>query len=219
MVRDYDTSVVRLSCGGTGFIVDEHTIATAAHCVYNNTFLNITVDIVDTDNSVIDTITPTYIHVPSGFISPPQDQSSTYYDYALISVEEDLYDYGMFHLAVARDNYIANSGSVVVSGFPQDYPSEYSHAEWGIRFKASGTLNSSSSSNNYRLWYNADTSGGDSGGPVYVQEGVSANNTLYEYKSVIGIHTNGAGQGGSYNSGIRVTDDILRFYYENNYII
>jgi len=220
MVRDYDTSVVRLSCGGTGFIVDEHTIATAAHCVYSsNAFLDIDISIIDTDNSVIDTIEPTYIHVPSAYISPPQGQSSSYYDYALISVEENLHDYGMFQLAVARDNYIANSGSVVVSGFPQSYPSGYSNADWGIRFKASGTLNSSYSSNNYRLWYTADTAGGDSGGPVYVQEGVSANNTLYEYKSVIGIHTNGTYEGGSYNSGVRITDDILKFYYENNYII
>ena len=31
-VPDKDTSVVQLSIGGTGFIVDDHLIATAAHC-------------------------------------------------------------------------------------------------------------------------------------------------------------------------------------------
>ena len=218
MVRDYDTSVVRLSCGGTGFIIDEHTIATAAHCVYDNAFLNITIDIIDTDNSVIDTINPTYIHIPSGFISPPQNHFSSYYDSALISVEEDLTDYGMFQLAISRDSYLTNSGSVIVSGFPQIYPPAYSGADWGIRFKASGVLDPLSS-DDFLLWYDTDVAGGDSGGPVYVTEGVTANNqnhTLYEYKSVIGISTS---EGSDLNAGLRVTDDILKFYYENDYII
>lgn len=218
MVRDYDTSVVRLSCGGTGFIIDEHTIATAAHCVYSwnsHYFLDITIDIVDTDNSVIDTLSPTYLHIPYQFTTLTNIYSPTY-DYALITVEEDLSDYGMFHLAVAQDSYISNLGSVVVSGFPQEsaYPPGYSGSDYGLRFKAVGNL--MNYINSFNIHYDADMSNGDSGGPVYVEEGKYISGTLYSYKSVIGINVS---QNTSYNCGVRITDDILRFYYENSNII
>ena len=219
MVRDYDTSVVRLSCGGSGFIIDEHTIATAAHCVYSwngHYFLDdITIDIVDTDNSVIDTISPTYFHIPYQFTTLTNTYSSTY-DYALITVAEDLSDYGMFHLAVAQDSYISNLGSVIVSGFPQAsaYPPGYSGSDYGLRFKAAGNLMNYISSTN--IHYDADMSGGDSGGPVYVEEGKYISGTLYSYKSVIGINVS---ENTTYNCGVRITDDTLRFYYENDYII
>lgn len=215
MVRDYDTSIVRLSTGGTGFIIDEHTIATAAHCVYGGgTFLDdLTIMIVDSNNAIVKTISPTYIHVPYQFTR----SSSSSYDYALISVAEDLMGYGMFQLAVVRGNYISESGTVVVSGFPQEYPPGYLEADYGIRFQSSGSLSPEYTNDNYRIGYNADTAGGDSGGPVYVNEGITINGTLYEYKSVIGIHTSGTS--GSYNSGVRITDDILKFYYDNNHII
>ena len=49
-----NTAVVRLSIGGTGFIVDDHTIATAAHCLYDTktkSFVkNMTIQIYTDDN-------------------------------------------------------------------------------------------------------------------------------------------------------------------------
>ena len=139
-------------------------------------------------------------------------------DYALITVEEDLSDYGMFNLAVAQSSYISNQGQVVVSGFPaiSDYPSGYYGSNYGIRFKASGNLTNSGTSNGHNIYYTADMVPGDSGGPVYVEEGGFISGTMYEYKSVIGINV---AQFTTYNIGVQITDDLLRFYYDNDYII
>lgn len=67
MERDAETAVVRIDGpGGTGFIVDDHVIATAAHCVYNktnNVFYNFNISIIDGKNNVIKTISPKYAHI------------------------------------------------------------------------------------------------------------------------------------------------------------
>lgn len=213
MVRDYDTSVVRLSIGGTGFIIGNHVIATAGHCVYSqedDEFINFTIDIVDTDNSVIETIYPRYVHVNQTFA-----QSNSYspnYDYALIYVTEDLSSYGSFKMGAPLSSYISSNGQVIVSGFPQEYPAGYNGLDWGIRFKASGNIISATSK---VIHYDADMINGDSGGPVYVEEAIYVNNQLSEYKTVIAINV---AQDNNYNYGVRVNSDILKFYYGNSNI-
>lgn len=216
MVRDYDTSVVRLSVGGTGFIIGDHVIATAGHCVFNQNqdkFMNFTIDIVDANNNVIDTISPLYAHVNEAFATATNYISD--YDYALIYVEEDLSEYGMFKLGVARDAYVNmfNENPVTVSGFPQEYPSGYEGQPYGLRFKATGNLIRRYTSENVLAYY-TDTAGGDSGGPVYVEESVSINGQSKEYKTVIGINCS---EFSTRNFGTRVNSDLLRFYYVNDY--
>ena len=70
--------------------------------------------------------------------------------------------------------------------------------------------------NNLRLIYNADTAGGDSGGPVYVNESfvgtISGVKVSYDYNTVIAIHTRGD------NSGVRINFDIMYFCYQNSYL-
>ncbi len=218
MVRDYDTSVVRLNMPGighgTGFIVGDHVIATAAHCVYGNgKFYNMTIDIVDENNNTAATFAPSYVHIPSLYAT-----NSFNYDYALIYVDEDLSEYGMFKMGVALDEYVNNNGSVIASGFPGEYPDNYT-GEYGIRFKAQGNL---ALSTQYKLYYDADTFGGNSGGPVYVEEGFTdKNGKLYETKTVVAIHTNGFNiteYPNGKNSGTRITPDILKFFYNNSYM-
>lgn len=214
MIRDYDTAVVRLSVGGTGFIVGEHVIATAAHCVYNTAFIDNTIEIVDKNNNVIDSFHAESVHVPvdyfssNGFIQ--QDN-----DYALLYVPSvDLSDYGMFSLGVAKDEFVTDSRKqVVVSGFPQEYPGGYGSGPCEIRFKAAGNIYSQW--NEHHLYYTADTAGGDSGGPVYVEEGFTANGQWYSYKTVVGIHMSFAG---AYNTGVRITPELLAFYNHNQYL-
>lgn len=214
MVRDYDTSVVRLSVGGTGFIIGEHTIVTAGHCVYNSDrFIDFTIDIVGNNNNTIKTINPRYVHVPKKYADSTSDKNN--YDYALIYVEEDLSEYGMFKMGICLDQYINDKGKVIVSGFPQVYPDGYEGSEYGLRFKASGNI-TSVQTDGLRLSYNADTSNGDSGGPVYVNESyvnIDVNDKFhsikYDYNTVIAIHTHGG------NSGVRINFDILQFCYQN----
>lgn len=216
MVRDYDTSVVRLSCGGTGFIVGSHVIATAAHCVYDidtDEFFDLSIDIVDTDNSVIQTINPSYSHITRNFAQLASYNSN--YDYALIYVTTDLSQYGMFNMGMVLEDYIDNEGQVIVSGFPQSYPSGYESSDYGLRFRASGNiLPDYTNSNN--LCYDADMTNGDSGGPVYIEEGIyTVNNGLEEYKTVVAINV---AQNSLANYGIRINGDILKFYKKNTYL-
>lgn len=196
--------VVRINVsGGTGFIIDGHTIVTAAHCVYDKTnkiFLDLSISILNENNVVIDTIYPKYAHIPQQYAT----NCTASYDYALIYVEEDLSEYGVFSLGVARDGLINNNTSVTVSGYPQYDMNNDGIVEWGQRYKSNGNITNITSS---RIKYNADTSGGTSGGPVYIE------NTYYgvDYKTAIAIHTSAG------NYGVRITSDILKFYNANPY--
>jgi len=207
MIRDYDTAVVNLSIGGSGFIVSDHVIATAAHCVYNpddKCFYNTTIKIVDSNNNK--TFTPKYIDVCKIYSDPAYRD----YDYALMYVEEDLSEYGALQLGVALDEYIDKKGDVIVSGFPQEYPDNYHGQPYGIRFKAKGKITGSRRAD---ILYDADVAGGDSGGPVYVEEGFTINGgDCYDYKTVIAINVASSGID---NFGVKITPDLLKFYNDN----
>lgn len=207
MIRDYDTAIVNLSIGGTGFIVSDHVIATAAHCVYNadeKYFYDNTIKIVDSNNNKI--FTPKYVDVCKTFADPNHRD----YDYALIYVEENLHQYGALKMGVALDEYANNHGEVFVSGFPQTYPDNYNGQPYGIRFLAKGKITGISGID---FLFDTDTSSGESGGPVYIEEGfTSTNGERYDYKTVIGIYVATSGVA---NMGIRITPDLLKFYNDN----
>lgn len=214
MVRDYDTSVVRLSVGGTGFIIGEHTIVTAGHCVYdidNDRFIDFTIDIVGNNNNTIKTINPRYAHVPKKYADLTFYKNP--YDYALIYVEENLSEYGMFNMGVCLDQYINDKGRVTVSGFPQTYPDGYEDSEYGLRFKASGNI-TSHENNGMNIVYDADMTKGDSGGPVYVNESYISGNISYDYNTVIAINVS-QNFSQKKNKGVRINFDILQFCYQN----
>lgn len=226
-----ETAIVKLSGSddgfGTGFIVGNHVIATAAHCVYTGTeFRDLTIKIIDENNNVVETIQPQYYHVPKDAIYN-FNGVRTAYDYALIYVEEDLSEYGMFKMGVATNDYVLQNGGIVVSGFPGQYPPNYSGPNGDIRFKASGNLYLSTASNinDLKLFYDADTFSGNSGGPVYVEEAFNVGGTWLTYKTVVAIHTSGVdtrpydfGYDPNYNGGTRITPDVLKFYYNNTYL-
>ncbi len=214
MVRDYNTSVVLLSVGGTGFIIGEHTILTAGHCVYdinNDKFIDLTISIVDSNNNTIKKINPRYAHVPEKYAD--LTSYDIQYDYALIYVEEDLSEYGMFNLGICLDQYINDQGTITVSGFPQTYPDGYEDSEYGLRFKASGNI-ISQENNGMNIVYDADMTGGDSGGPVYVNESYISNNISYDYNTVIAINV-AQNVSQKKNKGVRINFDILQFCYQN----
>lgn len=216
MVRDYDTAVVSLSGGGAGFIIDAHTIVTAGHCVYDidkDKFISNTIDIVGSDNKVIKTISPHYVHVPKKFVDSASDLHN--YDYALIYVDEDLSEYGQFNMGICLDSYVTNNGKVTVSGFPinEKYPTGYEDSGYGLRFKATGNI-LDSENDGKNITYNADTAGGDSGGPVYVNESCVNGEMTYDYNTVIAINV-AENEGQKKNKGVRINFDILWFCYQN----
>lgn len=63
--------------------------------------------------------------------------------------------------------------------------------------------------------YDADTSSGDSGGPVYVDEKIILDGKTIAYNSVIGINYTGFT---SQNYGTKITPDIIYFAIQNDYL-
>lgn len=217
-VRDKDTSVVQLSsvsANSTGFIIDDHLIATAAHCVYNvgqrRFYEDLKIKIYNEDcTKVLETIEPKETHIPLNYYV----KSNEMYDYALIYVEEDLSKYGEFSLSMPMDSFMTSGATVTVSGFPKDTASDPS-ANFEKRYKADGEIMDIRTFKpaiwDYQIRYSAFMSRGDSGGPVYTTQTFDGET----YHTVVGINTSGATD---LYCGTRITTTLLMFYYNNDYI-
>jgi V8-like Glu-specific endopeptidase len=228
-VIDTDQSVVRLSNGGSGFIISDHCIATAAHCLYNRSkarFSTITVTICDNNyDSPIETLTPSSLHVPDNFISYSNEYQYSCYDYGLIYVEEDLSQYGAFNLGVPTAKFLAYENEVTASGFPGkingNQPSNhYRYKSDGIISFFTKNVNQFGRSIDLRFSSSCCTSGGDSGGPLYKTTTFQGT----EYRTVVGIVTGGTceEEDGVYTYtgtyGVRITTDLLHFFLNNDYL-
>lgn len=217
-VPDKDTSVVKLTGGGkfgTGFIVDDHTIATAAHCVYqgeSKSFAkDLKIDIFNGDcTKILKTITPKEVHMPLYYSFKGDER----YDYALLYVEEDLSKYGEFSLSMPMDSFMTSGATVTVSGFPAKTASN-PNAGGNKRYKADGEIMDIRTFKpeiwDYQIRYSAFMDSGDSGGPVYTTQTFDGET----YHTVVGINTSGAE---NLYCGTRITTTLLMFYYNNDYI-
>lgn len=198
----------------SGFVVDSHTIATAGHCIWEPEIGRITkiseIRLFDANGNILKTVIPVESHVPQEFVNN-EDQAC---DYGLITVNEDLSDYAIFDLGVALDSAINAHCTVSVTGFPVNINGTTVNSYTNnVMYTGNGTLTIPSLSDNNRLYYTTDTSGGNSGGPIYVTS--SYYGTVYY--TVIGIHTRGFNSDDvdQLNSGVRMTTDLLHFYKFN----
>ena len=216
IMTDDTTPPEVLSSGyyGTGFVIDDHVIATVAHCVMSNpnyspyaSLYHITsIKLFNSNGSVSMTATPVEIHIPKLYYSYGNE------DYALITVEEDLSDYACFNLGTPLPSLASKNQSISITGFPLIYNDVVrNNATTHNMYTALGTITSVSSSPYYPIIsYNAGfESQGDSGAPVYVTETYN-NNTYY---TVIGIHRQGTP---TYSNGVEITANQHRFYTNNN---
>lgn len=196
---------------GTGFVIDEHTIATAAHCLYNNTAGSRSISdilLFDTSGEITLHATPVEYHIPVDFISRLTTNSGTNeYDYALITIEEDLSDYACFDLGVMLDGFTTTGTALSVTGFPGEVNNALVNTfEIHNMYTGTGIIsNQNAFSFNFQLTYTNDVTGGNSGGPVYLIE----TRCGYTYYTVIGINTASAT---TYNIGTRITTDLISFY-------
>ncbi len=214
---------------GTGFIVGDHTIATAAHCVFNykSTSTNIVdkfykgaaVTMCDVNGNVIPSkkYTVEEIHIPKGYVdiaSPKDSGAASPYDYALVTVSEDLSSYTHFRLGIPSPNYINNMDEVkiFVSGFPDD-ANKYVSTSVGHESK-------DRSSNEQRLYYTNDMYAGMSGGPAYTVTDIYENENFRErINTVLAVNT--ARHVSSltfeflYASGTVMNSHLLKFYGVN----
>ncbi len=186
---------------GSGFVVDEHIIATAAHCVKNLAISEIL--LFNTNGTISLSATPVEYHYPEIY-------STDYCDYALITVEEDLSDYMCFNLGVALDSFSTNNPAVSVTGFSGDLNNDNDNTH--TMYTGTGAI---IDLNSAQIFHTADTGGGNSGGPIYITESRGG----HVYFTVIAIHTNGEHYGVPGNRGARISTDELQFYYNNPNII
>ncbi len=230
MVKDDDTAVVLMSAyndgeimgEGSAFIVNDHIIATAAHCIYdyeNDTFYKSYYVELKDSNNITKRVKAKYVDICKDFSTCGNKYNNNHikYDYALMYVEEDLSEYGAFQMGVALNSYAYEHGEVTVSGFPIPiyYPDEYKDAPLHIQLKSSGNL---TRSNNTNVFYDADVGTGHSGGPVYATEEFTINSQTspkrYSSKTVIAINV-GIYPKDLENIGLKITPDILKFYNKN----
>ena len=198
---------------GSGFVVDDHVIATAAHCVYDyesGVQEASRILLFNGEDSEPVEATPVEVHVPNDFINAnimPGDDYQNVSDYALITVKEDLSDYACFNLGAVLDSFDKNNTNISVTGFPGivNENDVVNTSTIHNMYTGNGKITSLASE---KLYHNADTSGGNSGGPLYITE-TRSDKTYY---TVIGIHV------ASDNSATRITTDQLHFYCNNPYL-
>lgn len=220
-----NTGVVRLSSDNhdksfnvsTGFIVGDHVIATAAHCVYNGNEFR--------DNMTIFTygmngkptgkkLTAVETHVWEKYLVAKKP----YYDYALITVKEDLSDYFQFDLGTP---YNVNPTSytnipIYVTGRPGE---TYKYVDGktitnlntfeNLLYTDEGRVTVSSDS---ILYFNTDVTEGQSGSPVYTIIRTINGSNFTDTATVLSITSR---NGSTSNSGPLITTQHIMFYRNN----
>ena len=198
---------------GSAFVVSDHVIATAAHCLYdcdNKTYKKISkVLLFDTNGNISLEATPVQYHLPA--IYTTFTEYSTNSDYALITVKEDLSDYACFDLGVPLASFNSKNATVSASGFP-------------VKIKQNGKEILVNANNLHMMYtgngkvlsgddsfinHTADMTGGNSGGPLYITE--SLNGRTYYTAIAINIAVSP-----DYNVSYRITTDLIHFYTGNN---
>lgn len=211
---------------GTGFIVDDHTIATAAHCLYDSSgfITNTKVYLYNEDGTKTgEVLTAIEAHVPTGRIThcangTENTTAGLAYDYGLITVAEDLSDHTYFSFNDIYDinNSDLSNVNVYVSGIPGsvEVPGEDPSNSEDLIYTGVGTIIQKTTTDFPVIYFTTDISGGQSGAPVYLIEKFTVGtNTYYNYAVVGILH---GGYPTVHNSGARVNSYLLQFYGSAN---
>lgn len=184
--------------GATGFVVGDHLIATAAHCVYDsNGWTNkpyLYFPTVFSDGTIGADTTGQKHYFKEAHIDQEYAQrvgnsfTNSPYDYALITVSENLSGRYHFNLGIPYDMYNSSNlfedYDIYVTGYPGDHASNnvcYLYTGVGNLYTGGDALPN-------MLCYTTDTYWGDSGSPVYIKENVQTPTFYNEIITVIAIH-------------------------------
>lgn len=233
---------------GTGFVVGEHVIATAAHVIRDSYIDNILLFEGSADDYI--QLTPVEYHLPKKYYEEYQkwetseddakkeaERESRCRDYALITVKEDLSDYMCFNLGVATDAAIENNMEVTVTGFPSTVYTPFNFVndkKTNNMYTGTGILlDMSEYMSNYLEEYKQTSYIEDF---KYIKNKdlifcydtyASAGNSggpVYATESYDGnvyytvVGINVAGGGSGCRMGVRMTTDLLHFYMNNSYL-
>ncbi len=209
-----NSGIVYLEGIGTGFIVGDHQIATAAHCVYGSSgWYSMSIKTYDSNGNITNnTLHPVEAHIPKSYRLAGPNEIDHMYDYALITVSDDLSDCVQFSLGTPY-NVSATAYSnipVYVTGYPGD---KYDETGVNCIYSAEGSVmdkNSYLSKCTDIVCYNVDTARGQSGSPVYT---ITKIGNEYVY-TAIAVHHGGLESCGQ-NWGSMITNYHLQFYKNN----
>ncbi len=216
---------------GSGFIVDNNVIATAAHCLYSNGFVkNVTAYIHTSevhDGKLVDV---TYkaeaqnVHIPSDYTTLTNEYKNNF-DFGLIQFGQFSFhsrsDNGNNGHGINAEDYIIDLG-VMSNYFADGYTGNsvtvtgYTNGTNGYtKYSSSGTLISMADNTaeyGFRFHSSAIFPPGKSGGVTYFNS--SANNNTISNMTAVGINTH-------YNTvtfeayGIRIDPSLIRFFKQN----
>ncbi len=214
-----NTGIVLLNNGVTGFIVGDHQIATAAHCVYSidtGYFADEIIQTYDRSGALVagETLTVAEIHIPQSYYNSPNSD----YDYALITVVEDLSDHVQFDIGNCYNMTVAEAGTIPihVTGRPGRTGDDLENPNTNNLLYTSFGYVYEGPDTNYMdaLYYTVDISAGQSGSPAYTITRERCNNEdTYTY-TVLSICIGGSS---TRASGPRMSKYHQQFYNNNAY--
>ncbi|MDE6520910.1 MAG: trypsin-like serine protease [Ruminococcus sp.] len=202
---------------GSGFIVSNNTIATAAHCIYNDSSNEFAKNVkvkVYVDENVSYTASAEFLHMPSKYING--NDCDVNYDYALIRVGDfkdkngNKVNVGKYsvNLGIMTDEFInAKKGSLTSVGYTTI---DNIHT----RYQSTGVISPDIPSHEYAYRYHIESKGGGgkSGGMTYFDSSYTfpGSSSTINTRSTVGVHTSGGDGHKSY--GVRVNLNLIRFY-------
>jgi glutamyl endopeptidase len=191
----------------TGWLNGPHSIATAAHCLYDaGPSTDFTAYFGLNGTSAVAACTTTYTYVPPQWISGQAPE----FDWGVLQLNcnaGEVFGHLGFRIPTNLDYA---STSFFVTGYPGDKAVGGSYTMWQAAQPIADL-----SVDGRRLYYGTDTAGGQSGAPVWRVQGGTCGNCA------IGIHTYGVGGGSTLNSGSRINADVMAILiaFRDNYFI